>query len=100
MEFRFKLAEEMIYNEYLNEKNVEARQSKRICTNESRHKLMTCPPFRKFQDGELVQCQVRYCQKKCYKCNKKPRTYCSCSPGVFLCVGCFGEHIQESAFND
>ena len=100
VDFRFKLAEEMIDNAYLEEERAETRRSKRICVNKERHRLMTCPIYQKFKDGELVECTTRYYQKKCCKCNKKPRTYCSCSPGVFMCVGCFGEHIRESVFGD
>ena len=97
VDFRFHLANEMIDNPYLDKERAEARRSGRIQAGEVKHKLMTCPQYQKFQGKKLVCCKTQYYQKICKCKKKKPRTYCSCSPGVFMCVDCFAEHVDECA---
>ena len=96
VDFRLKLGEEMIGNPYPKQERAELRRSKRMNLDKDTHKLMICPPYQKFKGGELVTCKIQYYQK-CFNC-KKTRTHCSYSPGKFMCVGCFGEHVREPAF--
>ena len=100
VDFRFNLCNEMINNPYLAEEMAQARRSGRIQPGAMKHKLISCPPYRKVKRGKLVRCKTRYYQKICICKKVKPRTYCSCNPDVFLCVSCFAEHVNHCAFSN
>ena len=104
--FRNILAEALIENEILEkEKSVDdniKRASKRLKKQSvDVHKLVTAPPFAKYFDGRSWVCKAgkKYQQYVCRSkdCKIYIRTYCTCSPGVWICQECFVRHANGSA---
>jgi Transposase IS4 len=94
-EFRLDLANELIYNKYLNDPNYPCegnRRGKRKRASNNPHEFMTLPPFKKFRNKVLVRANMKYGQYKCVLCKSRTRKYCRCSPGIFYCQECYAEH--------
>jgi hypothetical protein len=98
LDFRYKLASEMINNEYVtSNSDNDGRRLKRK-DKVVVHDLRSVPPYKKFRGTELVAAAGRYNQRLCSLCGsnqKKIRTYCICTPGTFRCRNCYDEHIIE-----
>ena len=103
-QFRKNLAYQFIYNPYYKEiTDVCIRVSKRRRMDD-KHDLETAPKFAmKFEgevDGELKwkkSLKQEYPQRLCATsgCKKRVRTFCTCSPGVWLCKKCHHSHVSE-----
>ena len=67
------------------------------------HRILTAPKHAKKYQRRRWECTAAapYQQYKCRGgCNKKVRTYCACSPGVWLCFNCFPQHIRSAESED
>ena len=67
------------------------------------HRILTAPKHAKKYQRRRWECTAAapYQQYKCRgECNKKVRTYCACSPGVWLCFNCFPQHIRSAESED
>jgi Transposase IS4 len=96
LDFRKQLARALINNKYLRQETPEgARRSKRRVSGKE-HELLTLPKNRKFLADRVVPSAMAYPQFKCHDCQKKRRTYCSCSPGIIRCSDCYAEHVRDS----
>jgi Transposase IS4 len=94
LEFRKKFAEALICNKYYLQENLQVedlRRSIRILPTVG-HRLKSVPKKHTFFAGELVQCQTTYSQRQCIGCHCKVRTYCTCTPGIYRCPNCYGDH--------
>ena len=99
MSFRSNLAWALINNDLNNKKKgASARKKKR--KRESGHGLETAPPHAKRWTGSNWDrtCKQKYQQHVCRgnDCNAKIRTYCVCSPGIWLCSSCLVNHVIDS----
>ena len=57
------------------------------------HCLKHLPKKTKFAGAQIVQSKCDYPQFSCKGgCQKRVRTYCSCSPGIIICNECFVQH--------
>lgn len=61
----------------------------------SLHELVTIPKFKTFRGPDLVTCNTKYAQRQCSCRSCKCRTYCKCTPGVYLCTQCYAAHVAE-----
>ena len=100
--FRQQLAQALIGNTYvpLND----GRDPRRSPRNELEptHKLCALPRGKKILNGQVVDSNMDYSQRKCSGCKRKVRTYCKCSVGVTRCDECFAGHVfyAESTQNN
>ena len=95
-QFRCSLANELIYNEYLEDKvtcGVENRKRRRTTD----HELVAAPKHaKKYRCGKWENlAKQAYQQYTCsgYGCTKRVQTYCICTPGTWLCQPCHSNHI-------
>ena len=104
--FRNILAEALINNEILEKEKAAGdnikRASKRLKKQAvEEHKLFTAPPYAKYFNGRTFVCKAvkKYQQYVCRSkgCKTYIRTYCVCSPGVWICQECFVRHANGSA---
>jgi hypothetical protein len=62
----------------------EAKQSSMRLAATAEHCLLTVPTGYKMQhDGKMIECKTTYHQMKC---QKRVKTYCQCSRGVYRCA--------------
>ena len=94
-EFRRKFFNAMVDNNYLEEEKEKKmrRTSPRLAT--SAHNLVSLEPYKTFDGASLVRCKTRYIQLKCTGCSARIRSYCSCRPGVMLCMLCYQKHLLD-----
>ena len=95
-QFRRTLANELIYNSFL-EDHVTCGLEKRKRKRTADHELLVAPKnAKKFKYGRW-ECDAKqtYQQYTCstYGCTKRVRSYCSCSPDIWLCQPCHSNHI-------
>ena len=88
----------MINNDYLKKEEAQdEKRAKRKITSD--HELETAPPnASKFMSGKWVcEAKQKHQQYRCTwdGCKKRIRTYCSCSPGVWICNSCWVDHIRD-----
>ena len=94
MPFRKRLAKALIHNEHVppNSNSPPTRSQRR-----NNHEIAAAPPHaKKFAQGRWEKsAKKRYQQYTCKSpnCKKMIRTYCSCSPGVWICEACHRIHI-------
>ena len=99
IEFRMKLAWEMINNTLEHNAEVEEEASRSL--RKRQHELITLQPFQGrycARTKKFKRVKAQYQQQRCRNysnCQKQIRTYCSCTKGLFLCVTCFGKHIID-----
>jgi hypothetical protein len=101
LRFRCKLAKALIYNEYMSldeEDDVTPRKSKRQRRQQD-HVKQTVPNHARYFDEKkwVIGSSDRYQKYTCkaHGCKKLIRTYCRCSPGVWLCEDHFVQHRIE-----
>ena len=101
-QFRKRLAFALIDNQYIIVEKAEAAVTR--STKPSDHKLRRCPNFAKtYMDGRwILSAKSMYQQYRCRGrgCKKMVRTYCECSPGVWMCNDCYSNHCYECATSD
>ena len=95
--FRYALGQEMITNEYVNDTNAMATRQDRKRSATMNHKLVSIEPYMTFKKEKLEKCKTRYIQLQCKKCQKRVRTYCTCTAGDILCKECFKIHLFDQA---
>ena len=83
------IAQQLIFNHYLLDEQT-TRKHRRHGSLE--HSLIMVPIFRKFIQGRLQKCKMKYGKWKCTNCPKFVHSYCSCTPGLMFCADCFGDH--------
>jgi Transposase IS4 len=95
LEFRKAFSKELIYNRYIAQEQQEEHRRSRRTSRNLEHELTTLPKKRKFSVTRIVRANMDYQQFKCSGCPKRIRTYCRCTPGIFLCKECYAKHIAE-----
>ncbi len=104
--FRKYLAFKLINNQYVQESiNVagegEKRRKSRRLVSKKDHCLETAPFFaQNFVAGKWKYTSPsQYAKHRCktHGCQKRVRTYCSCSVGAWMCNERFGDHRAEDA---
>ena len=98
IEFRKLLVKTLIFNSYYDDKTDNTPEKKRK-QRDSGHCLITLPKGKKIFGTQIVAANSEYPQHKCNTCNKRVRTYCMCSPGIYQCAECFGYHLACSKNN-
>ena len=99
LEFRQKLARDLIYNVWVPEDSLRRRSPRKRGRSPSKAPsltvcaLMQIPKNMKFCGSELVDADSLYPKRMCSKCRYKTRTYCRCAPGTHLCKDCFPTHV-------
>ena len=93
IEFRKKLEEALIYNEYYNEIEDKTPEKKAKKQRTSPHCYCTLPRGKKFHNGRMVNTKSNYPQHKCTSCTHRTRGYCKCSPGLYQCNECYAIHL-------
>ena len=93
IEFRRRLAKELINNPYIQPTEEVQRVTPRKRPAQVHHGLEAMPRDKTFSHGRLVPCKTPYIQLKCSGCTKKIRTFCACNPGLMLCNDCWVQHI-------
>ena len=93
IEFRKKLADVLINNEYFNEEDDTTPVKKAKKQRTSVHSYCTLPKGKKFQEGRMVEAKSAYPQHKCTTCTRRTRGYCKCSPGIYRCNECYALHL-------
>ena len=93
--FRKKFANELIHNEY-REQRVYSPIKRKVNNNpDIEHQLIPLPPYKNFNGSRIVKVKTRCVQRKCSCGATRCNTYCICSPGVFLCSSCFYAHVKD-----
>ena len=101
LEFRRKLAWEMINNTVGVEKKNSEPVGMTLCPRTEEHELIKLKKFQGAWDAtrkKFKKVKSQYQQQRCrnfHQCRKQTRTYCKCTKGMFLCVQCFAEHITS-----
>ena len=104
--FRKKLAFQLINNPYIEEtiaveKNVNKKRKSRRMIAKQEHCMETAPFFaQNFVAGKWIcTSPSQYAKHRCKtkNCQKRVRTYCACSVGVWMCKDCFGNHCAAEA---
>ena len=93
IEFRKKLADVLINNEYFNEEDDTTPVKKAKKQRTSVHSYCTLPKGKKFQEGQMVEAKSAYPQHKCTTCTRRTRGYCKCSPGIYCCNKYYALHL-------
>ena len=97
MEFRKKLAYELLYNTIDEGLPPTPRPATtRASTSPPVHKLVRAPANSKFEDGEWRNSyKQKYQQHHCSTdgCKKRMRTVCVCNRTRWLCADCFPNHL-------
>ena len=100
-QFRRKLAFALIYNRWIVSDNINERQRRPRST---KHVITAVPPHTKFfLHGRWVcSAKNRHHGYVCKKpgCKTQVRTFCSCSPGQWLCKSCFSDHLCQIVSSD
>ena len=99
---RKELVPALIYNkkimEELGEGESAARREKRSIFDAREHLLMTAPvKAREYAHGTWKKhLTLDYPNHTCKssKCTNRVRTYCSRHPGLWLCTGCWENHLE------
>ena len=76
----------------------EEQRELRTAAAGQRHELKVAPVFSgSYVNGAFKKVKQKYQKYKCRgsNCGKVVRTYCACSPGVWLCGGCMIDHVQS-----
>ena len=100
--FRKELAMKLIENdegtEDTGEEGGDRNGSKRRRVHQNEHLLVTAPAYaHEYMHGTWKKHPTsRYPEKTCKtrKCKNRVRTYCSCHPGMWMCVQCWGNHRE------
>ena len=95
--FRYALGQEMIANEYVDDSSAMTTRNDRKRSAAMNHELTSIEPYMTFKKEKLEKCKTRYIQLQCKKCQKRVRTYCTCTPGEMLCKECFKTHLFDLA---
>ena len=93
IEFRKKLAEVLIFNEYFNEEEGATPVKKAKKQQISLHSYCMLPRGKKSHDRQMVKVKSAYPQHKCTSCSTYTCGYCQCSPGVYCCNECYAQHL-------
>lgn len=106
VQFRRKLALQLINNEFYKEELNERKSSEDKYQRKSKrqkilnHQLLTAPPHASFFSHARWTCQAKtmYPQYTCRTpgCKRRVRTSCQCNEGHWLCNRCFSRHIEAS----
>ena len=100
-QFRKRLAFALIFNRWIVSEEVDEKMTR---SRTSKHEIRTAPVHaKKYFLGKWDQsAKNRYQSYVCRKvgCKAQVRTYCSCSPGNWLCKCCFSEHICQVISSD
>ena len=100
-QFRRKLAFALIYNRWIVNDQISEKKTRPRSTQ---HVLSSAPPHaKKFLHGKWVcTAKNKYQGYVCKQtgCKTQIRTYCSCSPGMWLCKSCFSDHICSVVTSD
>ena len=105
LEFRKKVAHEMVFNTYdicEEERDLQPSRTPRTRSH-GRHVLTTAPPFSGFVRGNWKKkYKNMYQQHVCTSdnCRKRIRTVCSCDRSLWLCTQCFSSHCIETCTVD
>ena len=101
-QFRKRLAFCLIENKYFVSEEAEKKVLR--SSTSKQHKIERCPTFaKKFSLGKWdCSAKAMYQQHRCTgrKCKKMIRTFCKCSPGVWLCDDCFSTHLCDVLTSD
>lgn len=95
LQFRRKLAKELIYNPWLptDDNDGRNRTVKRFKHSSlSTCKLIQIPKNHEFRGVDLIKSNSSYNQKRCKCGTARTRTYCRCTPGIHLCSECYANH--------
>lgn len=98
-QFRRDLAEQLINNDHYRRERPGSvvRESRRLKRTRE-HTLCTAPPgAKRFKGADQWEFgATKYNQLTCTTtcCPRRVRTYCSCSPGVWLCQNCHENHCR------
>ncbi len=93
--FRRRLAWQLIRNSWIASEETAAG----LEGISSVHRIQTAPNHAKgYRNRQWICTPVaRHQQYRCtYGCGKKIRTYCACTPGRWVCVQCYPEHVASS----
>jgi Transposase IS4 len=103
LDFRKKLALEMMNSAMTTATVGEGDSSPRnLRLRKRKHDLIS---LKRFEGGwcaetkKFRRVKSPYQQQRCKNwkvCKKQVRAYCRCSPGLFLCIGCFAEHTTSN----
>jgi hypothetical protein len=96
LHFRRLLALALINNEWRGDENQESHATRK---RRMKHTLTTAPIHAtQFLGGKWI-CKAKsaYQQHVCrgQKCKKQVRSHCACTPGHWLCVDCFQNHVFD-----
>ena len=100
MQFRRKLAYQLIHNPYDIDGKQKKTHSRQILRSTSHHELISAPPFCKFSGNKWAKrYKMKYQQHACntIKCKNRVRTVCACSKDIWRCSECFSKHCVEEA---
>lgn len=96
--FRQELAFKLINNEWLNGET-KGKMNTRTKKRDNVHTLQVAPKYATRYSNGAWKCESksRYQQFICkvVGCKKQVRSYCSCSPGQWLCASCHVNHVIE-----
>ena len=100
LEFRKKLAFELIHNTLESGTKEERPDKWRNTRQNMLHKITTAPPHSGFEGEKLIKkYKQKYQQHKCDTpgCPNFIRAACNCTKDIFRCNSCFTIHIMDSA---
>lgn len=100
LQFRKKLAYQLIHNPYDTEGIDKTPSSRRNLRSNDHHKLISAPPYCKFVGNKWTKkYKMKYQQHRCssIQCNNRVRTVCTCSKHIWRCSQCFSNHCVEAA---
>ena len=86
IEFRKKLADVLINNEYFNEEDDTTPVKKAKKQRTSVHSYCTLPKGKKFQEGRMVEAKSAYPQHKCTTCTCRPVAIASALQGYIAAM--------------
>lgn len=99
IEFRRKLAFQMLENTLDDDSTIACRLKKKRKSIGSTHSLVQIPPHRgrwMTNLNKYNKTKQKYQRQPCVgKCGNRVRTHCMCNHGLFLCVQCFPEHLLD-----
>ena len=98
LKFRKQMAHDLIFNDWVpadTKIRTSGRKRRRTLPMTTLCSLETLPNYRKFDGYKLVPSVYIYPKRCCLRCGNKCRTYCKCTIGSHLRLGCFPTHISE-----
>ena len=102
-QFRKKLALQLIENIHLTEETEERLVGTRS-RSENLHEFLTAPKHARKCERRIwdLTATAPYQQYVCrgVGCKRQVRTYCSCTPGHWLCSSCYSDHVVEALSAD